>query len=125
MPTEPDQERVVLLAPVGRDASLLKAALSQAAFACQVVADAQELRLELRETAGALLLTEEALTPPVLQSLQAFLATYRSNSLSKGQFTITILATSTRGKIGNRPRKLCIFAEDITDNYCCQRGHPC
>ena len=75
MPTEPDQERVVLLAPVGRDASLLKAALRQAAFACQVVAEAQELHLELRETAGALLLTEEALTPPVLQILQAFLAT--------------------------------------------------
>jgi signal transduction histidine kinase len=74
MSTEPDEERVLLLAPVGRDAPLLRTALRQAAFSCQVVADAQELRLGLREAAGTLLLTEEALTPQVLHLLQAFLA---------------------------------------------------
>lgn len=74
MSTQPDNERILVLAPFGRDAVLLQTALMQAALPCQIVEDPAELRLCLQQDVGALLLTEEALAPPTLQVLEDALA---------------------------------------------------
>ena len=42
-------ERVLVLAPVGRDAALACEVLGEAGFVCLVVADAKELRRRLRQ----------------------------------------------------------------------------
>ena len=74
MLTNPDDERILVLAPVGRDAPLLQTVLSQAGFHCTLVSDAATLRQSLQERVGALLFTEEALVPAVLQTLNTGLA---------------------------------------------------
>lgn len=58
-------ERVLVLAPVGRDAELACKVLDDAGFVCLVVTTARELRTRLQKGAGALLLTEEALSSDV------------------------------------------------------------
>jgi len=74
MTTNPDDERILVLAPVGRDAPLLQNVLGQAGFHCTLVPDAHRLGRYLQEPIGALLFTEEALVPTVLQTLNTGLA---------------------------------------------------
>lgn len=74
MLTNPDDERILVLAPVGRDAPLLQTVLSQAGFRCTLVSDASTLDQSLQERVGALLFTEEALVPAILQTLNTGLA---------------------------------------------------
>jgi signal transduction histidine kinase/CheY-like chemotaxis protein len=57
----PAGDRILVLAPVGRDARLAEHALRRAGLAARICADLAELRRELGEGAGALLLTDEAL----------------------------------------------------------------
>jgi signal transduction histidine kinase/CheY-like chemotaxis protein len=54
-------DRVLILAPVGRDARLAEHVLRRAGLAPRICADIAELRRELGRGAGALLLTAEAL----------------------------------------------------------------
>ena len=67
-------ERVLILAPVGRDAVLACEVLTRAAFVCLVVADAKELRRRLQQGAGTVLLTEEAVTTDTRAVLRKALA---------------------------------------------------
>jgi signal transduction histidine kinase/ActR/RegA family two-component response regulator len=54
--------RVLIVAPVGRDAELMCAHLQAAGVPCHVCADVDEACRELERGAGALMFTEEALT---------------------------------------------------------------
>jgi signal transduction histidine kinase/FixJ family two-component response regulator len=72
-PTTPEDERILVAAPFGRDASLLVRAIGLAGMAA-VACEARELADAFRAGAGAILLTEEALTPPAMTSLLELLA---------------------------------------------------
>jgi signal transduction histidine kinase/ActR/RegA family two-component response regulator len=64
-----DAERILVLAPTGRDAALAVTALEQAGFACESCRDMDELCQTIEEGAGAVMITEEALTTPSMQCL--------------------------------------------------------
>jgi signal transduction histidine kinase/ActR/RegA family two-component response regulator len=57
------EERVLVLAPTGRDASAAAAILGKGGIATEVCSDLRELLGKLGDEAGALLVTEEALVP--------------------------------------------------------------
>jgi signal transduction histidine kinase/CheY-like chemotaxis protein len=62
-------ERVLVLAPVGRDAPLLCQVLERTGLAGVTCGDMAELARHLREGVGVVLLTEEALAPAALSDL--------------------------------------------------------
>jgi signal transduction histidine kinase/CheY-like chemotaxis protein len=62
-------ERVLILAPIGRDAALSCAILREAGFDAAVCARMEELVAAVTDDAGALLVAEEALTPAALKTL--------------------------------------------------------
>src|SRR6478752_1475057 len=55
-------DRVLILAPRGRDAPVIGQVLSQAGTEHRVCADVEDLRAAIEEGAGAALVTEEALS---------------------------------------------------------------
>ena len=57
----PDPERVLVLAPTAVDAALSRSIMAEANLACCVSADLASLARDLREGAGAVLLTAEVL----------------------------------------------------------------
>jgi PAS domain S-box-containing protein len=68
------QQRVLIFAPVGRDATAMASLLDKHGLATHVCADAAACSQQITKGAGALLLTEEALAPnvsPLLETLQA------------------------------------------------------
>lgn len=71
---EPSEERILILAPTGRDASLTAGLLAQEGVACQCCANGEELCREIAAGAGAVLLAEEALVPATLEPLRTALA---------------------------------------------------
>jgi signal transduction histidine kinase/ActR/RegA family two-component response regulator len=71
--TEADDESILVLAPVGRDAELASAALDFAGFHPVVCQDLRELIEKLVTTRGAVLVAEEALAPAAMPELTAFL----------------------------------------------------
>jgi signal transduction histidine kinase len=58
---EPEELRVLIAAPTGRDAELLRQMLEKAGISCRVCPDLLGVQLEMRAGAGAVVLTEEAL----------------------------------------------------------------
>lgn len=68
-------ERVLVLAPLGRDTPLLCQVLDRAGLASVACGSRDDLARHLRDGAGAVLLTEEALTPAVVSDLIAALTT--------------------------------------------------
>ena len=62
-------ERVLILAPIGRDAALSCAMLREAGFDAQVCGTMEHLAEAVSDEAGALLVAEEALTPDALKLL--------------------------------------------------------
>jgi signal transduction histidine kinase len=62
-------ERVLVLAPAGRDGALAQRVLSGAGLSCSICRDEEALLAAVREGAGVLLITEEALTTGVLEGL--------------------------------------------------------
>lgn len=68
-------ERILILAPVGRDGPAMATLLVERGFSAKVCGSASELRACMTEAVGALLLTEEALElaqlPELLNRLQA------------------------------------------------------
>jgi signal transduction histidine kinase/CheY-like chemotaxis protein len=70
---EPQQLRLLVLTPPEPDATLIRSALGQARLPTFFCADADELERELSTGAGAALLAEESLQPPVIQRLIALL----------------------------------------------------
>jgi signal transduction histidine kinase len=71
-PSEADV-RVVICAPVGRDASLAQQTLNKADIHADIVADVDALCREIEIGAGVLLVTQEALVPAALERLLATL----------------------------------------------------
>ena len=65
--------RVIVLAPVGRDAALLTETLEAAAIDTAVAADPGALLRLLSEGAGLVMVAEEALTPPLMEALTRWL----------------------------------------------------
>jgi signal transduction histidine kinase/ActR/RegA family two-component response regulator len=68
-------ERILVLAPTGRDADLASAALTAAHLSCTVCANMEELCAHIETDAGAALITEEALTSPAMKCLSEALDT--------------------------------------------------
>ncbi len=69
------EETVLVLAPLGRDAELACRTLAGAGFSCHPCRDMSELLNKLASSAGALLVTEEALTGRNRELLLQFLDT--------------------------------------------------
>jgi signal transduction histidine kinase/ActR/RegA family two-component response regulator len=61
--------RVLIVAPIGRDAELMCTHLENAGLSCQVCHDLDEVCGELARGAGVLIVTEEALTPELAPRL--------------------------------------------------------
>ena len=70
----PLDERVLMLAPTGRDAELMCGVLREAGAKCSVCADMRELCLSMEEGAAALIIAEEALAEGAYRDLTAVLA---------------------------------------------------
>jgi PAS domain S-box-containing protein len=68
-----DEERLLVLAPLGRDAALLCEMLAKVGFVCEPCQDALELALKLEVGAGVVLLTEEALNATTITLLSEVL----------------------------------------------------
>lgn len=68
-----NSERVLILAPLGRDAALTYGILSKNGFSCQVCTDIKDLVQEIRRGAAAILITEEVLTPEAVDALTGVL----------------------------------------------------
>jgi len=71
MPSSQLEERILILAPVGRDGPAMAALLTECGFTAAICESSVELSARTSEGAGALLLTEEALE---LAQLPEFLA---------------------------------------------------
>jgi signal transduction histidine kinase len=68
------EQRVLLLAPTGRDAQLSQSILAEAGLSCAICASIASICEELERGAGSVVLTEEVLTVESLRRLQATLA---------------------------------------------------
>lgn len=68
------RERVLVCAPFGRDASLIRQHLSSAGLIAQVCSTMQELSAAIGEGAGAALISDEALSADSVECLRAELA---------------------------------------------------
>ena len=70
-PEQPDdrEQRVLILAPTGRDAALTARVLREAALSAEVCEGVEELCREMLRGAGLVFLTGEALTPAAMQRL--------------------------------------------------------
>lgn len=66
---EDNETRVLVLAPIRRDGALAAQVLHEAGIATAVSSSVQQLRAEMAEGAGAVLLTEEVLTPEAIEEL--------------------------------------------------------
>ena len=62
-------ERILILAPRGRDAAVIEQVLHSAVITCEVCADLARLRAGLNRDVGGVLLTEEALAGVNLEPL--------------------------------------------------------
>jgi signal transduction histidine kinase/CheY-like chemotaxis protein len=67
------EERILVLAPLGRDAPLAQRVLGEAGLEVEICPDVPDLCRRISEGAGAVLLTEEVLTSPHLPQLAAVL----------------------------------------------------
>lgn len=70
----PEEMRVVILAPIGRDAALLARTLTASGMDVAVAGDADALIDLLTEGAGAAIIADEALSPIGIQRLAAWVA---------------------------------------------------
>ena len=64
--------RVVIVAPIGRDAELLAATASQLNVTTVIASGVEEIIRVLQEGAGCLIIAEEALTPHAVEALRAW-----------------------------------------------------
>ncbi|HYO75372.1 MAG TPA: ATP-binding protein, partial [Thermoanaerobaculia bacterium] len=67
-------ERILILAPTGRDAQLASMALSESGLAAFACTDIDDLCARIEEGAGVVMITEEALTAPAMRCLGAVLS---------------------------------------------------
>ncbi|HKO01672.1 MAG TPA: histidine kinase dimerization/phospho-acceptor domain-containing protein, partial [Thermoanaerobaculia bacterium] len=69
MSSNANAERILILAPTGRDSSLAAIALQESRFATERCATMQELCDRIDEAAGAVMITEEALSNDAMDCL--------------------------------------------------------
>lgn len=69
-----NEQRILLLAPTGKDARLSQAFLAEAGLACTICSGIAAMCAGLEEGAGSLVVTEETLTGEGMRQLQAALA---------------------------------------------------
>src|SRR5215212_2514950 len=69
-----NEQRILLLAPTGKDARLSQAFLAEAGLDCTVCSSITAMCAALEEGAGSLVITEETLTDAGMRQLQAALA---------------------------------------------------
>jgi signal transduction histidine kinase/CheY-like chemotaxis protein len=76
MPAHPDEliNRILVLAPIGRDAAAAVHHLAESKLICAICADLADLNLKLREGAAAALVTEEAFLESSTQALEKWVA---------------------------------------------------
>jgi signal transduction histidine kinase/CheY-like chemotaxis protein len=84
-------ERIVILAPSGRDGELAMRILGNAGFHCEAAADVTEVCDAIRQGAGAVVLAEEALSKDAVEELAEALACEEAWS----EIPILILATQS------------------------------
>src|ERR1700756_2396955 len=63
------EERVLVLAPTGRDAALACSMLGAAGLRAEICSTVEDLCASISDTAGAILIAEEALPPAAVQRL--------------------------------------------------------
>ena len=96
----PSDERVLILAPTGRDAVLARAALSEAGLRPHICPDSEALCREIAAGAGAALITGEALNGPALTRLREALAAQPPWS----DLPLVILTSGGRSTVEGRRR---------------------
>ena len=95
------RSRVIILAPVGRDAALTRALLERAGIRCRVCNNPDELQINLAEGGGAAVVTEEALDEQNLAELNDWIA--RQPSWSDFPI-IMLLEPGSSAETGTRER---------------------
>jgi signal transduction histidine kinase/CheY-like chemotaxis protein len=106
-PGSPHEERVLILAPTGRDALLLSKTLSAHGLACHECQSVAELSDELARGAGMALVSEEALLGV---SLEAVLKTLQRQP-AWSDFPLLLLATAGSENLAAGARLLRLFGE--------------
>jgi signal transduction histidine kinase/CheY-like chemotaxis protein len=91
---ERDEERVLILAPVGRDAELAVDVLRRAGLIAYACDDVAELQRCIADGAGCALVTEETLTPATVTALAAQLA----HQPPWSDFPLIAFSSSTRAR---------------------------
>jgi signal transduction histidine kinase/ActR/RegA family two-component response regulator len=95
-------ERILILAPRGRDAEVMAGVLARDAFACQVVAGFDELVAGIEAGAGGAIVAEEALHGVDLRPLSAWLE--RQEAWSDFPFVMLVSRLIGMPGEGTRPR---------------------
>jgi signal transduction histidine kinase/CheY-like chemotaxis protein len=88
--------RVLVLAPVGRDAALVEKTLGDAGLPCQVCPDLIALRVEMQEGAGAVVVTEDLLSRGAVAELGELFA----GQLPWSDLPLLIFSTGGEGPAG-------------------------
>src|SRR5215471_8228578 len=101
--TDPLEERVLVVAPRGRDAALVKRLLAEEGISCEICPDLVALAIEMHSGAGVALLTEEALDSSTHEVEEALAAQLPWSNLPVLLFPA---GTSTREAVSPRVRRL-------------------
>jgi two-component system, sensor histidine kinase len=97
-----ESEEVVVLAPLGRDAALISAALSSAGLSCRALSTCEELEAAVRAEVGAAVVALEVFTPAAVASLKAALEAQPTWS----DFPIVLLTLSGARSSGELSQEL-------------------
>src|SRR4051794_2059209 len=82
-------QRILILAPVGRDASAAAQHLVESKLTCAICANVEDLHAKLQEGAAAALITEEAFLHDGTQSIEKWVA----NQPAWSDFPFVVLTT--------------------------------
>jgi signal transduction histidine kinase len=102
------EDRVLVLAPTGRDAALIGEMLEKDGLACAACANVEDLAAKVEEGAGMALFAEEALMGVPMQTLIAALARQPSWS----DFPLLFLTTASQESTSATERLLELFGDD-------------
>src|SRR5689334_7218365 len=103
-------ERVLILAPIGRDGPLAAAALHDGGFGCHVCHDIEELCAEIEHGAGAAMLTEEALNRHAAGCLREVLARQPRWS----DFPLIVFTSHPFAEVNTQPTESFADAANVT-----------
>src|SRR3954470_12179326 len=107
---EVDELRVLIFAPVGRDAALTSELLGRASIPCHDCGSLRELCTEIERGGGAVLLTEEALDHPDLPQL----ATTLERQPAWSDISVLLFAGGERVRASLRTLRLLEMLRNVT-----------